>query len=391
MRRMVALLILIGSFSFLSYLAGSPPAFAGTDDATHCGSSSPCARCCMGMEFDRVNSQLVLFGGTDANHSGRTLGDTWVYDLGGTNVGHWTWVDPSTQTNYPCTRHSTRMAYDQTNDETVMFGGDGGSDCTNANQAQDDTWTWDGSQWSPKCVSCVTDSTKPEARASFGFAWDAADNYVLLFGGTECSGGSPCQDTWAWGGTTWSQKCSGCSPSGGSPTEPQARSSPSMIYSSALGYVLLSGGAGSGSTLYDGSWDWNGSAGTNGQWSGETGVSSPSVRSLQRMAYDENTSQVMMYGGCKQDCNDVPHAMLTHEQYTRGSSSWSLVSPSHYPSARCCVGLIYASTSPFSGNPAGIFLFGGADNADKGLGDFYFYTSSAWCKVVGTTTCNTSF
>jgi hypothetical protein len=78
-------------------------------------------------------------------------------------------------------------------------------------------------------------------------------------------------------------------------------------------------------------------------------------------------------------------------QFSLGTGSWSATNPSPRPSARCCLGLVYADTSPFLGNSKGIFLFGGADNTHTGLGDMYFYAGTAWCKVTGATTCTTSF
>jgi Galactose oxidase, central domain len=385
--RRVRVLGFVAAVMSLLVVRGSLPATAtgtvanigtsrvGPDSVSHCGSTSPCGRCCMGLAFDRDhgtdgNGQLVLFGGTD--NSGRTLGDTWTYDL---TTGSWTWHDIPAG---PCPRHSTRMAYDEVRREAIMFGGDGA--CVSPLRTLGDTWAWTGDTWSPRCLECAA---VPSPRVSFAFAWDRADGYVLLFGGNGCGG--YCGDTWAWDGSAWTQLCTGCVPGGQDPTTPRPRRSASMIFSSVrnggTGEIILTAGEES-KGLVGGTWRWAGTEGIDGQWRRVDGVHSPSPRTTHRMAYDENTDLIMMFGGCTAYCNYYSKAALTDDQFSLGMDSWSQDAMTK-PSPRCCVGLVYASRSPFSslGYAAGIFLFGGADQTHGGLDDLYFYTADAWCKV----------
>ncbi len=170
------------------------------------------------------------------------------------------------------------------------------------------------------------------------------------------------------------------------------RESPTMIYSAARSGVILTGGD-DGSTLLDGSWQWNSSLGSDGQWQLLTGISSPAARTQARMAYDENSQLVMLFGGCTMlPCTPGGGGTVTQDQFSLGGTgSWSSIT-THRPSARCCMGLVYASYSPFTtSHEKGIFLFGGADLSGT-FGDFYFYTGGVWCKVkVSNNSCSTTF
>ncbi len=100
--------------------------------------SSPDPRSGAGMEYDPAVQQLVLFGGLD---SSTNLNDTWTWD--GTT---WTQVDDGTDagctascTGSPAARSAIFLTYDETNRQTVLFGGQG-SPAYSA-PVLDDTWT----------------------------------------------------------------------------------------------------------------------------------------------------------------------------------------------------------------------------------------------------------
>jgi hypothetical protein len=357
MRRVMGTVVAAGMLFF--GLISAPP--AANASATHCGTTNPCPRNAMGIAFDREHEQIVLFGGTD--NSGVTLGDTWIYDV---TTGVWTWQDVSG----PCTRHSHRMAYDETNQRVVLFGGTGGPDCTGT--PGNETWLWNGDAPTPGWTQ-PSGTNPPSSRSSFALAWDGANGYVLLFGGNGC--GNVCGDTWSWDGTSWTQRCTSC-------TQPSARKNASMIYSIARGKVIQYGGQDSSGVLQGDTIQWTGT-----QWQKLNNINSPSGRTFHRMAYDENAGLIMLFGGCTANCDNFGSSTLTDDQGSLGTGSWSLVNPTPRPSARCCMGLVYADTSPFTGNSPGIFLVGGADNTHTGLNFMYFYDGSSWCKVTGATTC----
>jgi hypothetical protein len=106
-----------------------------------------------------------------------------------------------------------------------------------------------------------------------------------------------------------------------------------------------------------------------------------------RMAYDEDSGQLVMFGGCTGGCTVLDGDVATptvNDTFTLTTGSWSNALPNIPISARCCVGMAYASTSPFTGHPKGIFLFGGADSNDVRLGDMWFWNGTSWCQVSGT-------
>jgi len=72
-------------------------------------------RCGYGMAYDRSNSELILFGG---NAGGDTcLNDTWIYNLTRNQ-----WTDMSPQTSPPA-RCFPAMAYVSEHCEVILFGG----------------------------------------------------------------------------------------------------------------------------------------------------------------------------------------------------------------------------------------------------------------------------
>ncbi len=125
------------------------------------------------------------------------------------------------------------LAYDTVRDRVVLFGGLGGGGTITA--FLNDTWEWDGSQWSP-----VAD-TGPPPRSNLGMVFDGTR--ALLFGG----GGSKSffGDTWSWDGKHWTEI---------QDIGPGPRAPAGMVYDSDRNRsVLFGGGAFLGDTweLYE--------------------------------------------------------------------------------------------------------------------------------------------
>jgi len=98
----------------------------------------PPALCLPSMAGDSNQRAVVLFGGNPATHASPVPADTWVYDGD-------VWHKPSPAQSPPA-RDDASMVYDPDHHVMVLFGGQG------LNQGQsgalNDTWTWDGSNWS---------------------------------------------------------------------------------------------------------------------------------------------------------------------------------------------------------------------------------------------------
>jgi hypothetical protein len=375
-RRLLLILVSVSTLVSLAIVLAPTASVADTDTIDKCGSTAPCPRGAMGMAFDNnplsaTYRNILVFGG--ASNTFAFLRDTWAYNI---TTGTWT---NKTVAIPPCTRHSTRMVYDEHNGNIVMFGGDAGTDCTDQSSGTlGDTWTWDGTTWN-QCTSCSPGVNAPTYRASENLSWDGrtGDNYVLLFGGTGACTPSPCGDTWEWTGSVWSQVCQTCSPIGPDPTRPSDRSTSAIAYSAARdgGTVILHGGN-DGTGVVDGTWEWPRSSSQT--WLGLANIGSPSPRMGARMAYDAATAsqQLVMFGGCTGGCS-TPNGDLVapsvNETFILGpTGNWSQMTgiPAGL-TGRCCVGIAYATSSPFSklGNTAGIFMFGGEDSSNNKLGE----------------------
>lgn len=129
----------------------------------------------------------VLFGGLESGFGGDISDETWLWD-----TTDWTLATPGT--NAPATwMHG--MAYDATNLVVVMFGG-----AVAGNVLTDETWTYDGSDW----VEVIPATTTPDARSFPNMAYDETNGNVVMYGGNT-AGDTPNQETWVWDGTDWTE------------------------------------------------------------------------------------------------------------------------------------------------------------------------------------------
>jgi len=159
--------------------------------------------------FDSRRDVFVLFGGSDADPSGRSTlyGDTWEW-----RDSRWELVAESG----PAPRAHHAMVFDPVRARTILLGG-----------ANDDrTWEWDGTSWKVAARGPPADRTSPR------MAWDPTSARALLFGGD--SGDSHPTDTWAWDGKSWSVIAT---------SGPPGRSVHALAYDETLAALILFGGA----------------------------------------------------------------------------------------------------------------------------------------------------
>lgn len=188
---------------------------------------------------------------------------------------------------YPDQRWGSSMTFDARDGYLLMGVSAGG---------KSDAWTFSAGKWTD--ITSPTDS--PPALNFTCLTYDWRDNYVLLFGGGEGGIGTPTaemNETWIFSDGSWTDlKLS---------YAPPPLIYPSCTYDAADGYVLLFGGVtgaqpshttASGFTLdsSDQTWEFSG-----GHWTNVTGYDSPhpSARFGASMAYDEVDRYVVLYGG----------------------------------------------------------------------------------------------
>ena len=149
--------------------------------------TKPSARCIHAMAYDSANDKVVLFGGGSIfGH----IDETWTYD---TSTDTWTQQNPTTK---PSARWYHAMAYDSTNNKVVLFGG------TDSIVSNDETWTYDTSTdtW-----TLQNPTTKPSARYNHDMAYDSINDKVVLFGGSDAASGEN-DETWTYDGSDWTKK-----------------------------------------------------------------------------------------------------------------------------------------------------------------------------------------
>lgn len=156
----------------------------GTDWTRQWPTASPPARIQHAMAYDAVRQRVVLFGGRIVT----CLNDTWVWQGS-------TWIQLKSSAA-PAPRCGHAMAYDSTLGRVVLFGG---SDANGIGANYfNDTWLWDGAAWARQ-----TPVNSPAASAYHALAYDDSRQRLVLFGGY--SGPAPAQslnaDTWEYSAT----------------------------------------------------------------------------------------------------------------------------------------------------------------------------------------------
>ena len=172
----------------------------GTDGSLtwieRCPADHPSRRAGQGSDFDSARGVTVLFGGSTGGFIPGNLNDTWEWD--GTN---WTQRTPAVS---PSPRANFGMAYDEVRHASVLVAGAGLGDGNGV--PQNDTWEWDGTNWTQKFPDI-----SPPVRSGPFVAYDSARQVVVLFGGWSAND-KYLNDTWEWNGTTWTQRLPATSP-----------------------------------------------------------------------------------------------------------------------------------------------------------------------------------
>jgi len=130
--------------------------------------------------------------------------------------GPWTNITPVAG---PSPRAGLVIVYDAADGYVLLFGGG------NAFRTFGDTWKFTGGSWTN-----IT-SAGPSSRLAASMAYDAADGYVILFGGSPSSSFSnPFHDTWKFSAGVWTNITTGPGPS--------ARAFAGMTYDNGDGYAV---------------------------------------------------------------------------------------------------------------------------------------------------------
>jgi hypothetical protein len=304
-----------------------PPASAGTPTWTQLSpGTSPPALEAPSMAYDPSTHQLVLTG----EASGDTNNETWIW-----NGSTWSNANPATS---PPARFGAAMAYDSSTDDIVLFGGRG------AGGLLQDTWTWDGSTWTQ-----LSPASPPSAREGARMAYDTSTSQMVLFGGYD--GSSYLADTWTWSGTSWTQV--GLS----EPGNFTGKEFPAMAYDPATSQLLLFSGW--GQNQYSDTWDWSGTS-----WNQLTPGETPGASGGGAMTYDPDLSQLVLFGG-NFSPDDSNNTDTNGFFYWDGGTFGGLATG---PSARDFAALAYDPDS------SQLVMFGGNNSSGTYLNDTWSYS-----------------
>jgi hypothetical protein len=262
----------------------------------------------------------------------------------------WTDLQSKITNQVPAYRYIGTMAYDPVDQYVLLFGGYGnGSAAPYA-----DTWAYANGRWTQ-----LSPGSSPPARYAAMMTWDAADGYMLLFGGYDSSSAVIYNDTWTFVHGTWTALAS-------TAVEPPARWRGAMAFDVADNYTVLFGGTPTTATTGPMKDTWTYSAGV---WTNVSKLVSgnPAARFRQDMTYDAADGYLLMFGGC------TIAACSSQDTLTYHNLTWTLLAPSTKPSVRVYTGLSY---DPLQGY---VLMFGGINEASNtGLDDTWEFSNGTW-------------
>ncbi|MGE3174590.1 MAG: kelch repeat-containing protein [Planctomycetota bacterium] len=281
--------------------------------------------------FDLVRGRAVLFGGRNTSTL-QELDETWEYD--GVD---WTLRRPATS---PSPRSGAAMAFDLRRGQMLMFGGRSGVSILG------DTWSYDGSSWRPEAPT-----TRPPDREFAALGCDQSRGRMVLFGGL----GQPqtLADTWEWNGADWTAIAT--------PHTPPARYEASMDLDWSRGVCVLHAGRDRTVFLSD-SWEFDGV-----DWTLRTQALLPTRFDFD-LALDCWSGRVIVFGGSDMSTT------LRDDTWATDGPTWQRVGTATAPSARRGHRMVTDL------HRERVVLFGGT-TANGIVGDTWQFDGTTWTQV----------
>ena len=350
-----------GGSGFPNYLSyGDTWAFNGTawtqlSPSVH-PSASPYAR----MAYDPALGEVILFDDGETYHGGPFLNATWTF-----SGGSWTRILNGVG---PSPRAEEYLTYDPASRSVVMFGGNVCSNVTGSCPNLEDTWSFANDTWSD-----LTNSVSPGMRNAGAFAWDAAANVSVLYGGHLFT--VFYNDTWEYSHGGWTLV----------PTRPTppAMIGPGFVYDAADREVLLFGGWNSsgGGTYSATLWTVGGLPSPPppppppaNYWTAIPTASAPSARAGFGFAYDPGIGKVVLFGGCVAGLFFNLSCTPANDTWTYSNGTWTELHPVTAPSARVQPQMAYDAADGY------LVLYGGGSGFPNYLayGDTWEFNGTDW-------------
>ncbi|HEV2450275.1 MAG TPA: PKD domain-containing protein, partial [Thermoplasmata archaeon] len=292
------------------------------------------------------------------------VGPSWIRDNNWHPVGG---ANASTILQ-PASRSAPALAYDPALHEVILFGGY----AVNVS-AYGDTWAFSNGTWTDLTTTLTS---APPARWEPGFVWDAADGYLLLFGGRDVP--QFFNDSWSFNASGWTQLHPKSSPPAGWVQ---------MTYDSGDGYVLLfssSQGNVPGGTFnpwvhWDITWSY-----LAGSWTNLTAKvgSQPPALTGSVFVNDPSAGYVLLYGG--QGSTDVNGGcdFAVALTWTFAHGHWSNRTPNSTVGLPGGAGGLSDGAAAYDAALSGVLVFGGLTTAPGGgcmsIADTWLYVNGSW-------------
>ncbi|MCB9918218.1 MAG: hypothetical protein H6832_07425 [Planctomycetes bacterium] len=281
------------------------------------------------LAYDDTRQRAVLFGGADFS-AFRETADLWEF-----RSSRWRLLDEGT---IPPPRNGAAMAVCSIPQIAVLFGG-----ADLFGRLLGDTWVWGEHRWY-RALTTLAPSAR-RGHSMVGFGWN-----VVLFGGE--NGSAYTNDMWAF--SPLAQSWFPLVPS----VLPPARSEHAMSASDASGQrFVLFGGKDANGLLSD-TWTWDHNSGT---WTHEVPAHRPPARFAHGIAFDEVSKRAILFGGTDGATKDFG------DTWSWDGKDWTQLAPTRSPAARSN----HAMTRGFAGR---LLLFGG----DGPLSDTWEWSGTDW-------------
>jgi hypothetical protein len=209
----------------------------------------------------------------------------------------------------PQARSGHAMVYSTFPELVLLFGGIANYVC------QNDTWVWDGAQWTKINVA----GSIPSARYGHCLAYDSARAVAVLFGGYD-QDGNRLGDTWEYNVATgsWTNVTSLL------PISPTPRYYAAMAYDPARNEVVLFGGYLSTDVARsDDTWVYKVTGGFR-TWSKKDPSKHPPASNAAAMVYDYSRNAIILHGG--QVGSAQGYGASSKETWEWNGSNWASVS-----------------------------------------------------------------
>lgn len=259
--------------------------------------AAPSARYGQSGVYDSTNSRFIVYGGAGGvGAPSPCLSDVSVLKNANSSAGTPAWLTLAPTGNAPVARYAHAAVYDATNNKMIVFGG---SDC--ASGFFNDVYVLsnaNGLGGTPSWTKLAPTGSGPLGRENATAVYDAANNILIVYAGD--SGGPTALKNDVWilthaNGTGGTPVWAQLFPTG---TAPKARTGHSAIYDSVGNRMVIYGGVDGSSTVLGDTFilaGANGQAGTP-SW---TAVTAPNgtPKAYHTVIYNAATDEMLVWAG----------------------------------------------------------------------------------------------